>query len=143
MKSFFFFLFFPQLHLFRLHNQSIIQTVMSVLHVLSLSITNFSISSPQGGSGARAENYTLKVLHIAASGQLESGIQNTVPLPAVLEKHDKPSLTPVQSTLHKALQILTENRTKALRKDISTMYGWNIGVLVLTVTLCCSKFWKI
>lgn len=88
----------------------------------------FFTFSPLGGGGARAENYTLKVLHIAASGQLESGLHATVPLPAVHEKQAKASLTPVQSSLHKALQILTENRTKALRKNINTVYGWNIGV---------------
>lgn len=104
-----------------------------------------SFSSPLGGSGARAENYTLKVLHIAASGQLESGIRATLPLPAVHEKQAKQSLTPLQSTLYKALQILTENRTEALRKNISTVYGWTIGVCVclLTVMRCCSKCWKI
>lgn len=89
---------------------------------------NFFI--PLGGSGARAENYTLKVLHIAASGQLESGIRATVPLPAVHENQAKASLTPAQITLHKALQILTENRTKTLRKNVNTVYGWNIGVCV-------------
>ncbi|KAG7317853.1 hypothetical protein KOW79_018888 [Hemibagrus wyckioides] len=83
-------------------------------------------SKVTGGGGARAENYTLKVLHIAASGQLESGISATVPLPAVHETQAKPSVTPLQSTLHKALLILTENRSEALRKDISTVYGWNI-----------------
>ncbi|KAI5620830.1 protein TBRG4 [Silurus asotus] len=79
-----------------------------------------------GGGGARAEAYALKVLHIAASGQLESGIRVTAPLPAVHEKHGKSSVTPIQGSLRKALQILTENRTKALRKDVSTVYGWNI-----------------
>ncbi|KAB5533003.1 hypothetical protein PHYPO_G00126590 [Pangasianodon hypophthalmus] len=88
-------------------------------------------SKVTGGSGARAENYALKVLHIAASGQLESGMRASVPLPAVLEKQTKPSLTPVQSTLHKALHILTENRTKALRKDINTVYGWNIDAEIV------------
>lgn len=92
------------------------------------SMVHSFISSPLGGGGARAENYTLKVLHIAASGQLESGIRASAPLPDVHEKRVKASLTPVQSTLHKALQILTENRTKALRIDVNTVYGWNIGV---------------
>lgn len=105
---------------------------MSILHVLSPSKRVFSVSSPLGGGGARAENYTLKVLHIAASGQLESGIRATAPLPPVHEKQAKASLTPIQGTLHKVLQILTENRTKALRKDINTVYGWKIGVCELS-----------
>lgn len=78
------------------------------------------------------------MLHIAASGQLESGIRASGPLPAVPEKHTNPSVTPVQSTLHKALQILTENRTKALRRNMDTVYGWNIGVYVcVNCNLCC------
>ncbi|KAM9436095.1 FAST kinase domain-containing protein 4 [Clarias gariepinus] len=88
-------------------------------------------SKVTGGSGARSENYTLKVLHIAASGQLESGIRASGPLPAVPEKHTNPSVTPVQSTLHKALQILTENRTKALRRNMDTVYGWNIDAEIV------------
>lgn len=101
---------------------------MSDFLVPLLTKANVIVSSPLGGSGARAENYTLKVLHIAASGQLESGIRASVPLSAVQEKLAKPKLTPLHSTLYKAVQILTENRTEALRQDIKTVYGWNIGV---------------
>lgn len=88
-------------------------------------------SKVTGGHGVRAENYTLKMLHIAASGQLESGIRATVSLPAVHEKQVKPTPTPLQSTLYKALEILTENRAETLRKDISTVYGWNIDAEIV------------
>ncbi|TSK20223.1 Protein TBRG4 [Bagarius yarrelli] len=88
-------------------------------------------SKVTGGRGVRAENYILKALHIAATGLLEYGIHATVSLPAVHEKQANPIPTPLQSTLYKALEILTENRTEALRKDIHTVYGWIIDAEIV------------
>ncbi|XP_017551272.2 FAST kinase domain-containing protein 4 [Pygocentrus nattereri] len=81
-----------------------------------------------GGSPVRTENYRLKLLHIAASGQLESlgalGVHPTIHLPTIQVK--APSLTSLQSGLHTALQSLTSSCTTALRTDVNTVYGWTI-----------------
>ncbi|XP_066501907.1 FAST kinase domain-containing protein 4 [Hoplias malabaricus] len=81
-----------------------------------------------GGSPIRTENYRLKLLHIATSGQLEHlgvlGIHPKIHLPTVHTK--TPTLTSLQTSLHSAIQSLTNNCPTALRTDISTVYGWGI-----------------
>ncbi|XP_062841421.1 FAST kinase domain-containing protein 4 [Trichomycterus rosablanca] len=78
------------------------------------------------GGGARAANYTLKLLHIATSAQLESGIRASTVLPSLPEKVSKPNQTAVQSSLYKALQVLTENNANVLRTEVNTVYGWTV-----------------
>ncbi|XP_073703306.1 FAST kinase domain-containing protein 4 [Garra rufa] len=87
-----------------------------------------------GGSADRTEGYRLKLLHISAFAQLEPlGI--TIQTPAVLlpTSQGKTEVsTPPQSSLHKALQSLTDGRTQALRTGVKTKYGWTIdGELVV------------
>lgn len=89
-----------------------------------------------GGSAARLENYKQKLLHIAASLQLEhQGHSHTLPVP---ESSSTPSstpsstLSPLQSSLREALQQLVGGRAEALRTGVHTVYGWTLdGELVL------------
>ncbi|XP_052474358.1 FAST kinase domain-containing protein 4 isoform X4 [Carassius gibelio] len=81
-----------------------------------------------GGTVDRTETYRLKLLHISASAQLEPlGI--TTESPTVLLPAPQPKVevsTPLQSSLHTALQSLTNGRTQALRTAVKTIYGWTI-----------------
>ncbi|KAK2902974.1 hypothetical protein QQF64_010146 [Cirrhinus molitorella] len=87
-----------------------------------------------GGIVDRTESYRLKLLHISAFAQLEPlGI--TIQSPAVLlpATQGKAEVsTPLQTSLHTALQSLTSGRTQALRTAVKTIYGWTIdGELVV------------
>ncbi|XP_067250987.1 FAST kinase domain-containing protein 4 [Chanodichthys erythropterus] len=82
----------------------------------------------------RTENYRLKLLHISAFAQLEPlGI--TIKSPAVVLPAPQGKVetnTHLQSSLHAALQSLTNSRTQALRTAVKTVYGWTIdGELVV------------
>lgn len=84
-----------------------------------------------GGSAARLENYKQKLLHIAASLQLEhQGHSHSLPVP---ESSSTPSstpsstLSPLQSSLREALQQLVGGRAEALRTGVHTVYGWTLG----------------
>lgn len=85
----------------------------------------------------RRENYSLKLLHIAATLQLEHpGSFNTKTSQRILAAHaysgPSSALTPMQTTLRKILHSLVDGRTDALGVGIDTVYGWTIdGVMVV------------
>lgn len=88
-----------------------------------------SLFYPIGGIVDRTESYRLKLLHISAFAQLEP-IGITIESPAVLLLAPQGKVgvsTPLQSSLHTALQSLTNSRTQALRTAVKTIYGWTIG----------------
>lgn len=86
-----------------------------------------------GSTPVRTENYRLKLLHIAASGHLESlgvsSVRPTIHLPAPQAK--APTLTSLQSSLHTVLQSMTSNCPTALRTDVNTVYGWTVDAEVV------------
>ncbi|XP_061771709.1 FAST kinase domain-containing protein 4 [Nerophis ophidion] len=83
------------------------------------------------GSLHRAENYRLKLLHLAATLHLEhpespetagtSSIMNAVP-------HTASSSSPssLQSSLREALHTLVDGRAELYRIGVNTVYGWTI-----------------
>lgn len=79
-------------------------------------------------SAERREGYRLKLIQIAASGQLESlgasSIWPNVHIPALQGK--APSTVSLQSSLSTALQSLTKSCPTALRSDVNTVYGWTV-----------------
>lgn len=89
------------------------------------------ISTLTDSAQTRKENYRLKLLHIAATLQLEyPGSFNTETSQSALAvlSHESPSsaLTPLQTTLREVLLSLVDNRTDALRVGVDTVYGWTI-----------------
>ncbi len=87
------------------------------------------LTYPTGGIVDRTESYRLKLLHISAFAQLEPlGITIESPAVLLLAPQSKVEVsTPLQSSLHTALQSLTNSRTQALRTAVKTIYGWTIG----------------
>lgn len=83
------------------------------------------------GSPSRADNYRLKLLHIAASLHLEhSGSSKTAAVPSALTawSHQGPvsPLSPLQSSLREVLQSVVGETAGALRTGVVTVYGWTI-----------------
>ncbi|XP_052474357.1 FAST kinase domain-containing protein 4 isoform X3 [Carassius gibelio] len=97
-------------------------------YISSVAQYDFLKKLTAGGTVDRTETYRLKLLHISASAQLEPlGI--TTESPTVLLPAPQPKVevsTPLQSSLHTALQSLTNGRTQALRTAVKTIYGWTI-----------------
>ncbi|KAJ0066189.1 hypothetical protein NL108_001431, partial [Boleophthalmus pectinirostris] len=89
------------------------------------------ISTLKGDSPARRNNYRLKLLHVAATLQLEHpGSFNTESsqnaLDALPHQGPRSSLSPLQTSLRDILHMLVDSKTDALRVGVDTVYGWTI-----------------
>ncbi|XP_068616422.1 FAST kinase domain-containing protein 4 [Brachionichthys hirsutus] len=86
------------------------------------------IQQMSGASAVRMENYKLKLLHIAASLQLEHSVSSHSPpsLSDMFSPVTSTSLTPLQISLRDALQSFVAGKTESLRTGVQTVYGWII-----------------
>lgn len=80
---------------------------------------------PLGGAPLRVASYSLKLLHIASTAQLEVQCPpGIVPdLPCTLDSQP----TPLQSSLHEALRTLAGGLEGGYRAGVVTVFGWTIG----------------
>ena len=90
----------------------------------------FALPMSASASPTRVENCRLKLLHIAATLQLEhpgsteadaalSGLVNFTPA--------SPTVSPLQRALRESLQGLVLGRSTALRTAVDAVYGWTLG----------------
>lgn len=99
------------------------QYLIPLLQEQHISLT---VSAP-----TRRENYRLKLLHIAATLQLEHPASfNTETcqraLAALPTEGSSSPLTPIQTSLRELLHSLVDSRTDVLRVGVDTVYGWTI-----------------
>ncbi|XP_051262606.1 FAST kinase domain-containing protein 4 [Dicentrarchus labrax] len=97
-------------------------------HYLTQVLQQDVVSKLLAGSPSQAENYRLKLLHIAATLKLEhlDSSDSKCSLSALPVLASSSVLSPLQSSLIEALQDFVGERREALRTRVDTVYGWTI-----------------
>ncbi|XP_035528741.1 FAST kinase domain-containing protein 4 [Morone saxatilis] len=97
-------------------------------HYLTPVLQQDFVSIVLAGSPSQAENYRLKLLHIAATLKLEhpDSSKSKCSLSALPVLASSSPLSPLQSSLREALQDLVGEKKEALRTGVDTVYGWTI-----------------
>uniref|UniRef100_A0A1A8ILI0 FAST kinase domain-containing protein 4 n=1 Tax=Nothobranchius kuhntae TaxID=321403 RepID=A0A1A8ILI0_NOTKU len=97
-------------------------------HYLTRLIQQNHVDKLSEGSLAQVENYRLKLLHIAATLNLENpGSWDSARSPSIPPfLTSSSSLSDLRSSLREALQSLAGGGAGALRTGVDTVYGWTI-----------------